>query len=283
MYNLEKTDFTIGRGYSQEWAFTARLKRPTGEKERNMFFERADFAANIVTAGHMSWESRKITVKARPYHALSLRLVGEGALKMDGGVYDLHAGEVLFVPANREYEADYSATEILVFHFTAAVDDEWIKPAIFRGSEKIAELFSGAVAAYREKTPGYKMLATAKFYEILALLCGKAEDSDAALVHATSFIGENFRDPELRIEDVCRAVGVSESTLRRKFYDRFNLSPVDYIIELRLDYARDEIAVMGRSVTEAAENAGFTEPKYFSRLMKKRRGVSPSDLRIKVV
>ena len=177
---------------------------------------------------------------------------------------------MLFVPANREHEADYSATEILVFHFTAAVDDEWIKPAIFRGSEKIAELFSGAVAAYREKKPGYKMLATAKFYEILALLCGKVEDSDAALVHATSFIGENFRDPELRIEDVCRAVGVSESTLRRKFYDRFNLS-------------RDEIAVMGRSVTEAAENAGFTEPKYFSRLMKKRRGVSPSDLRIKVV
>lgn len=248
-----------------------------------MFFERADFAANIVTAGHMSWESRKITVKARPYHALSLRLIGEGTIEMDGDFYELHAGEALFVPAWKEYEADYSANEILVFHFTAEIDDEWAKPAIFKGSEKIAELFAGAVAAWREKTPGYKMSATAKFYEILSLLHVRGEEFDAALVHATSFIGENFRDSELRVEDICRAVGVSESTLRRKFYERFNLSPVDYIIELRLDYARDEIAVKGLSVAEAAENAGFTEPKYFSRLMKKRRGVSPSDLRIKVV
>lgn len=248
-----------------------------------MFFERADFAANIVTVGRMTWESRKIVVKARPYHALSLRLVGEGRIKMDGETYDLHAGEVLFVPANKEYEADYSATEILVFHFTAGIDDEWVKPAIFRGSEKIAELFAGAVTAFGGKAPGYKMQATAKFYETLSLLCRTDGEGDAALMHATSFIGENFRDPELKIEDVCRAVGVSESTLRRKFYDRYNLSPVDYIIELRLDCARDEIAVFGRSVTEAAEAAGFTEPKYFSRLMKKRRGVSPSELRIRVV
>ena len=76
---------------------------------------------------------------------------------------------------------------------------------------------------------------------------------------------------------------MSESTLRRRFFARFGMSPVDYIIELRLDYARDEIVVSGCSVAEAAERAGFSEPKYFSRLMKSRRGVSPSELRVKVI
>lgn len=247
-----------------------------------MFFEKADFAANLVTVGRMRWDSRKIAVRARPYHALSLRLVGEGVIVMDGERSELHAGEVLFVPANKEYEADYSATEISVFHFTAAIDESDAHPAVFRGSERIAELFSGAVTAFSVKEPGYKMQATARLYDVLSCL-GRAADSDAALVHATSYIGENFRDPELKIEDVCKAVGLSESTLRRRFFARFGMSPVDYIIELRLDYARDEIVVSGCSVAEAAERAGFSEPKYFSRLMKIRRGVSPSELRVKVI
>ena len=64
-----------------------------------MFFEKADFAANLVTVGRMRWDSRKIAVRARPFHALSLRLVGEGVIVMDGERSELHAGEVLFVPA----------------------------------------------------------------------------------------------------------------------------------------------------------------------------------------
>ncbi|MFR6640880.1 MAG: helix-turn-helix domain-containing protein [Christensenellales bacterium] len=121
------------------------------------------------------------------------------------------------------------------------------------------------------------------FYEILAALSSSPDKTDEILLHALAYISENYGDPEMKLSDVCRAVGTSESSLRRRFYDRYGVSPVDYVIEYRLDRACDLLSARNATVAETAEKCGFSEPKYLSRIMKKRRGFSPSSLKIKVL
>jgi AraC-like DNA-binding protein len=52
-----------------------------------------------------------------------------------------------------------------------------------------------------------------------------------------------------------------------------------FILQCRLDAARNELTKPDSSVKEVAYKLGFQDPLYFSRLFKKRFGVSPSDWR----
>ncbi len=53
-----------------------------------------------------------------------------------------------------------------------------------------------------------------------------------------------------------------------------------FILQCRLDAAREELASPNSSVKEVAYKLGFQDPLYFSRLFKKRFGISPSEWRV---
>lgn len=248
-----------------------------------MFFDQSGFYANAFLATRLTWESEKVSVKPRPYHSLSLRLSGGGKVAFNGRVYELNPGDLIYMPAGYGYDADYTATEMLCLHFTAKFDREPGEVEYFNCSNKVLELFNKGVATYAEKKDGYALMLNSIFYEILSALSVNAEREDDLLLHALSFISDNYGDPELKLDKICRFVGASEATLRRRFYDRFLLSPIDYVINLRLDKACELIAAEGCTVAAAAEKCGFSDPKYLSRLMKKRRGISPSSLKTPIV
>lgn len=247
-----------------------------------MFFDQTDFCANAFLAARFTWESQKVTIKPRPYHSLSLRLRGGGAIRLNGKSYELKAGDLIYMPANCGYEADYTDTELLCFHFTAECH-RLGEAEYFNCSDRALELFQKGLSVYEQKKDGYGFLLNSVFYELLSVLSANAEREDEILLRALTFIAENYCDSELKMEQICRAAGVSEATLRRRFYRRFSFSPVDYVINMRLDKACELIAANGCTVAEAAERSGFLEPKYLSRLMKKRRGFSPSSLKSPVV
>lgn len=248
-----------------------------------MFFDQQNFSARMLTATKLSWERQKLNVQMRAYDSLSLRLVGNGTIVLGGSTYTVKAGDVMYLPAGYGYEADYSATEMIAIHFYGNFDVRPGEIEIFDCSDKVLSLFEKAAALYDEKPDGFKLSATAVFYEILAALSSAPDKTDEILLHALAYISENYGDPEMKLSDICRAVGTSESSLRRRFYDRYGVSPVDYIIEYRLDRACDLLSARNATVAETAEKCGFSEPKYLSRIMKKRRGFSPSSLKIKVL
>ena len=61
------------------------------------------------------------------------------------------------------------------------------------------------------------------------------------------------------------------------FKDITGLSPIDYITELRMDYARKQLLLSGGTVSAVAREAGFRDVYYFSRRFKQLTGVSPTD------
>lgn len=248
-----------------------------------MFFNQPDFCANAFLAVRFTWESQKVTIKPRPYHSLSLRLYGGGTIRLNGKNYGLKAGDLIYLPANCGYEADYAATEMFCFHFTAESKRNLGEVEYFNCSDRALELFQKGISVYEQKKDGYGLLLNSVFYELLSVLSVNTEREDEILLRALAFIAENYCDPELKMERICRAAGASEATLRRRFYRRFSCSPVDYVINMRLDKACELIAANGCTVSEAAERSGFLEPKYLSRLMKKRRGFFPSSLKSPVV
>ncbi len=80
------------------------------------------------------------------------------------------------------------------------------------------------------------------------------------------------------IPDISSEFAMSESSLLRKVKSLIGLTPVQYIQELRLDFARELLETEKyRSIKEIAIKAGYSDTRIFSRNYKKRFGKLPSD------
>ena len=55
------------------------------------------------------------------------------------------------------------------------------------------------------------------------------------------------------------------------------VSPIQYVIDLKLDFASHLLQSGLYTVGEAAQRSGFSDPKYFSRIFKARFSLSPKE------
>jgi AraC family transcriptional regulator, ethanolamine operon transcriptional activator len=96
-----------------------------------------------------------------------------------------------------------------------------------------------------------------------------------AEAHALSQVGEH-----LSVSDLCRVTGVSERTLEYAFHEVMGLTPVAYLIRLRLHRVREGLLAgthATTTVTAEALNWGFWHFGEFSRAYRDCFGELPSD------
>lgn len=78
----------------------------------------------------------------------------------------------------------------------------------------------------------------------------------------------------ITVTDVCEKFYISNTTLHKLFKDNIKVSPGEYILKIKLNYAM-ELLRKGATVTEAAEQSGFNSYSHFIRIFKKRIGLPP--------
>lgn len=83
---------------------------------------------------------------------------------------------------------------------------------------------------------------------------------------------------QITLDEVARAAGMSKYHLSRTFREVVGVGVKEFTIRCRIEHAR-RLMRQGRSVAEAAYDAGFTDPNYFSRAVRKHTGMTPTELR----
>ena len=95
---------------------------------------------------------------------------------------------------------------------------------------------------------------------------------------ATHYMNENI-EKKLKLDDIARYFGFSTSYFYRLFYKSVGYSPMDYFNQLKIYRSCYYLLSTSRRINEISMNVGFDDPYYFSRIFKKRIGVSPSKYR----
>lgn len=91
---------------------------------------------------------------------------------------------------------------------------------------------------------------------------------------------ENMRHhPERSVRDHVADSGYSPAQFRRLFQRVLGCSPRDYLVQLRLEHARNLLESTILPVAHVAEQAGFASLEHFSRQFVQRFGASPSRYR----
>lgn len=95
---------------------------------------------------------------------------------------------------------------------------------------------------------------------------------------ATQYFNDNY-NTSISIDEYAASRGMSISWFIRSFKQYANVTPMQYILSLRITNAQMLLETTNYNVKEISYIIGYDNPLYFSRLFSKQKGVSPSEYR----
>jgi AraC family transcriptional regulator len=99
------------------------------------------------------------------------------------------------------------------------------------------------------------------------------------LQRARVLVDVHFAKP-LPLVEVARHVGVHPVHLARTFRRVHQMTFAGYVRQVRIEFARRELAVSGAPLGDIAVAAGFCDQSHFSRLFKRYTGQTPAEYRL---
>lgn len=133
-----------------------------------------------------------------------------------------------------------------------------------------------------ELHPSYAAAAAALLHELIVASSRASERPSAGIGTSPDEIATTIRAEALGPIDfgaLAARFGMSEATLRRRMIASYAISPKSFQLRVRMDRAKELLATTDTPVEAIARAVGFDDPYYFSRLFRRREGVSPSRFR----
>lgn len=193
-----------------------------------------------------------------------------------------HAGDVIVIPPNTPQAhtiADAASCLTLNLANTALTLHA---PMIFQDDENqsllhlfrdVAYLFHSASEYRTALLPAYGQLLV----QHISSRCAASPRSQLVEEIAQSIV-QNYTNPNYELDELLKSAPYCYDYLCRLFRQELHTTPHKYLMDLRLQAAANALrAGNSGSITETARMCGYHDPLYFSRMFKKKYGVSPRE------
>ena len=111
---------------------------------------------------------------------------------------------------------------------------------------------------------------------IAELRIRSVQKTDPIIESVMKYIRQNIFK-KIRIEDICTHVGLSKSYFTTYFKNKTKLNFRDYILDLKISYAMEQLRTSKHTPSELAIMLGYENYRSFNRAFKNRTGYTPSD------
>jgi AraC family transcriptional regulator, exoenzyme S synthesis regulatory protein ExsA len=219
------------------------------------------------------------------------------------GSYDLQAGSCVFIRRGAAIVEQFLDTEFCFYLFF--VSDKFIcevlktkstalhqsfkkyDPIIpIESSEAVHSFFKSMLPYFNAPVTPDQSLLELKFKELILTLADNKTNEAllyyfCSLLHAPqtvtlqSVMEDNFCF-NLKMEDYAKLSYRSLSAFKRDFVQVYNTSPGKWLMEKRLQHAKNLITRGNQSVSNVAFESGFENISHFSRAFSKQFGTPPS-------
>ncbi|MBI3226383.1 MAG: helix-turn-helix transcriptional regulator [Mycolicibacterium cosmeticum] len=234
------------------------------------------------------WHSHEV-------HQIEYAVAGVVEVETDSAHYLLPPQQAAWIPAGLEHQAvmNPDVKTVAVMFDPAMIAEPGDRARIIAVSPLIREMMIYALRwpiERRSCAPEEEAISDG-FFATLANVVSEALDHEAPLSLPTSehpivaaalaYTKEHLES--VTVEDVSRAVAVSERTLRRLFSDTLGLSWRTYLLHARMLRAMALLAGPGQSVQATSSAVGFDNLSSFTRSFTQFCGETPSSYRRRVV
>ncbi|MBE7723703.1 MAG: AraC family transcriptional regulator [Enterocloster citroniae] len=201
---------------------------------------------------------------------------------------------VLFRPSNRQVYEYYASdrTEVYWVHFTGSDAEHILRQFGFEDSAQVfwsgvsmeyQNLFRKMIKELQLCRKNYETIIACRFQELLAL-AGRnrynpyiaGSSMETIINDALIYFDENYAKP-INVNDYAASVYISPCWFIRCFRNYMGMTPLQYIIHVRISNARELLLNPDFSIAEVSRSVGYEDPLYFSRYFKRSVGISPKD------
>jgi AraC-like DNA-binding protein len=226
-------------------------------------------------------------------------LKGEGEITIDNQTTRLKTGEAFFVnvPSNHQYYFPEDSEEWEFIHITLYGQEalrsfeEIIKSngyilKLDKESTPIQIIFNlyhevvnnGISDVYQASSNAYAFLMELKRTLQSKGKAGVSKKYPKSIEKAIEFIHDNYSRP-LALDEIVEASGVSKYHFSRLFNDTMNITPLNYVVKIRMQKAIRLLKNEDLTIEEISQQVGYANGNYFSKAFRSVFGVSPGKYR----
>lgn len=208
---------------------------------------------------------------------------GEGTLYFDDRTMPYRENDVVMIPP---YLPHSNKSEIGFTNIHINLDDTaftFTEPLLTQADSNgfLLDAFRAAFYYYSAGTDSSSLLLQSYGLLIATFLaCSQPAHSEAVLAVINDIV-HNYMDSNYDLNAYLHSLPFSTDYLKKLFKRETGVTPLQYLINRRLEDAASNLAVQcgTADISETARLCGFKDPLYFSRLFKRKYGVSPSHYR----
>jgi len=150
---------------------------------------------------------------------------------------------------------------------------------------RVSEMLSALKAEQEGKADGWTIAARYQFLTLVTFLARiytrQTKNQTTPLIQMArviSHIQQNYRET-IGVEDLARLAHLSASQFQRRFKQVYNVTPMQFVTNVRMHAACELLKDPNYDVTRVAMATGFSTAAFFSAQFRRHRGESPSNYR----
>ncbi len=228
-------------------------------------------------------------------------MAGGGRFRVRGEQVPVQRDDFLIVLPYTEH-AEYSEAGTRLSYIVVGVEGVPLRlsrqsAGFYRGtlaekSALVRELLTAMVRESADKAAGYEFLCGSMFQVILSYILrisGQAlrvQEADASprvhdikrMMWVKQYLDEHLQQ-NVSLSDIEPMINLNRYSIIRYFKQAFGVTPMRYLLDVRLNEACFYLETSDTSIRQIAELCGFNSANYFSQMFERHKGISPSAYR----
>ncbi len=230
-------------------------------------------------------------------HELYYLMSGKSTYFISNRIYQLKAGDLIFVPKNRFHNTSYTTkneSERIALLITDRLFNCVLKSNIFNTSspqlirispdvsQQIQDIFAMLELEQQHSDSFHEYIQEQLLCLLFSLIsrnslpCTDIElsPSKQSIQDAVQYIRANYSE-DLNIADIAQMISMTPVYFSHQFKKLIGVSPSEYITMTRMNAAKKLLVDTNNSIVEISLACGYPDSNYFAKIFKMNVGITP--------
>lgn len=235
------------------------------------------------------------------FHSFWMITKGSGEFIINGTPHKAEPGKLFVIVPGTVYEARTTDEEGMLeyffirfdcatsyedkeeWHFATLEEDEFPLAGMYtlQNAPQVINLYEQIYHLWQRRGQVVTMRRKILFQELLLAIVQDLRAQEVtgsttlAIERTIDYMVTRYKE-NLTLDELAHLAGLSNSHYSRLFKKYSGYSPIDYLTHLRMDRAKELLALSDYRLKAVARSVGYQDEFYFSRIFKKVVGESPS-------
>lgn len=223
---------------------------------------------------------------SREYYLLHYVMNGRGVFSRGEETYSLRRGSLFLIRPGELtfYKADDKMPwEYVWIGFDGELCPSLLETTGFAGGNCWVEAPAASglfeeLRAIPDRQPSTELALCAVLFKLFGLLCTEEKHGRPPrdyVARTADYIKANYALP-ISIGSIAAMLGIDRRYLSRIFLREIGVTPKEYLVRVRLSRAAGLLETTSYTIAETARSVGYDDVYNFSKIFKKKYGISPA-------